>query len=483
MSNSNIVFNLQYKIPKNKRIGITNWIKYASQKHKADSSSIDEYNLLKDYALYNDKETYLTEEKETYLWNSKGDVLISDAINNLKSMDEKGIFYRGYFSFPTDFSLDNGLVTKIDFYSLTNNVMPSLITDIGLDINNVEWLCTLHRDTPKHPHIHFCIYEKVQTKINPHYSKSVIHKCKSNTMNYLINNKKFYEMRDNTFTNITGTISKQELNKIRSQRLYSDKFRKELNNMLLNFYSTLPKVGRLQYNSKNMSMYKNELDKIIEYILLHDSVKYEYANYLKLLEQHQRELNSMYGNSKDNQNRKYYNEQLNRLYSKIGNEILSNYKVYQATDFIEREKKFLSKHISEMNFKSRKDYIKEETKIGIAKNLYKICIMSGLNDSQIKKVFTRWVNNSNYNFEIDSLLVSINSIDSEMSISEFYSTMKKLGYDSNKYNNFKNKYFYRELNYKKFINQAVNHLMYELEQEEKQIIEDLQYELGEEFDK
>ena len=40
-----------------------------------------------------------------------------------------------------------------------------------------------------------------------------------------------------------------------------------------------------------------------------------------------------------------------------------------------------------------------------------------------------------------------------------------------------NKNFYRELNYKRFINQAVNHLMYELDQEEKQIISEMQYEL------
>ena len=64
-----------------------------------------------------------------------------------------------------------------------------------------------------------------------------------------------------------------------------------------------------------------------------------------------------------------------------------------------------------------------------------------------------------------------------MSTTEFYNSLKKLGYDFERYNKFKNKYFYRELNYKSFINQAINHLMYELEQEEKQIIEEIQYNL------
>ena len=133
MSKSAIVFNMEYKTPKNKRVGISKWISYASQKQKADSSSIDEYNLLKDYALYSNKETYLTEDDETFLWTSNGDILKKDAIDKLKGMDDKGLFWRGFLSFPTDFALEHGLVTKIDFYSLTNNIMPSLIVDMGLD--------------------------------------------------------------------------------------------------------------------------------------------------------------------------------------------------------------------------------------------------------------------------------------------------------------------------------------------------------------
>ena len=66
-----------------------------------------------------------------------------------------------------------------------------------------------------------------------------------------------------------------------------------------------------------------------------------------------------------------------------------------------------------------------------------------------------------------------------MSSTEYYNALKKLGYDYERYNKFRNKYFYKELNYKRFINQAINHLMYELEAEEKQIIAEMQYELEE----
>ena len=84
MSSSNIVFKIEYKKVSNKKKGIKSWMNYVSKKEKADSSSIDEYNLLKDYALFTDKETYLDESYDTYLWSSKGDVLKNDVLNKLQ---------------------------------------------------------------------------------------------------------------------------------------------------------------------------------------------------------------------------------------------------------------------------------------------------------------------------------------------------------------------------------------------------------------
>lgn len=482
MSKSNIVFQLQYQNSKNKNKGISSWVKYATQKNKADSSSIDQYNLLNDFILYSKKDAFTIENDEAFLWNSSGDISTKDVLDKIKNLDNNGMYWRGFLSFPSEFALNHGLITKIDYFSLTNNVMTSLILDMGLDLNNTEWMCTLHLDTPKHPHIHFCIYEKIPKRTNPRYSKSIIYKFKSNVVSYLIDNTNFYELRDNTFSHITEKINLKELNKIKSQRLFSNSYRKELNNKLLNLYEHLPKKGRLQYNSKNMIPFKDELNAIIEYILFHDSIKYDYAKYLRLLEEHQKELNNLYGSSKYNKTRKYYNDQLNRLYSKIGNEILTNFKRYQSTDKMEIEKQFLQKHIQELNFKSRSDYAKDSTKKDIAKDLYKICMNSGLNDTQIKKVFYRWINNSNYDYDIDSLISSVATSNTDMSTSELYNALKKLGYDYDRYNKIKNKHFYRELNYKSFINEAVNHLLYELEQEEKQIIEEIQYSLEEDVE-
>ena len=108
-----------------------------------------------------------------------------------------------------------------------------------------------------------------------------------------------------TFSDITGKVKLEELNKIKNQRLFSDKYRRELNRMLLKLYNELPSKGRLQYNSKNMNLYRKDIDAIIEYILSHDSVKYDYAKYLQMLDKHQKELNALYGMSESNRKSKY----------------------------------------------------------------------------------------------------------------------------------------------------------------------------------
>lgn len=474
---SNIIVRTRYKHSFGASKHLSKWLDYVSKKEKADATSLDDKNIMKEYFALADKDSSLFEMCESFVWNQDGDVNPKVFLKNNK-IDDTGFTWNLVLSFPPDFAINNGLITKSDYYDLTKNIMPSLITDMGLKIENTIWMVALHRNTDN-PHLHICIVEKNKTASKGFIPKFAIKNLKSNIGNYLINNNEFYKLRDKEFSTITGGVSLKELTKIKSQKLYSDKFRKTLNQKLLSFYNTLPKTGRLQYNSKNMKPYKQELDNIIHYILSHDSVKYNYANYLRLLEEHQKELNNLYGMSDANRQRKYYNDQLNRLYSKIGNEILTNYKKYQAMDLMEREKSFLSKHIKELNFKSRNDYSKDETKIKIARDLYKLCMMANLNEYETKKVFERWIKNSNYNLNADDLVLSARVLEYEMSSTEYYTALRKLGYDYDRYNKFRNKYFYKELNYKRFINQAIDHLMYELEAEEKQIISNIQYELEE----
>lgn len=474
MNKSSIVVRTKYRHTSEVKKQISKWNDYVSKKEKAESTSLDEKNILSEYFSLADKESFLHEKCESYVWGEFGDINLKQFMKD-NLIDDTGYIWNLVISFPPDFALNNGLITKSDYFDLTKNIMPSLIADMGLKVDNVCWFSSLHINTDN-PHTHIVMFEKHKTASTGFIPKFAIHNMKSNIGSYLIDNKEFYKLRDREFSKITGGISLKELTKVQKQKLYSDKYRKDLNKMLLEFYATLPKIGRLQYNSKNMKPYKSNLDIIISYILSHDSIKYNYANYLKLLDKHQKELNSLYGTPKDNNVRKYYNDQVNRLYTKIGNEILNNFKIYNSMSVMDRELSFLSKHIKDLKFKSR-SYVKTESKYKIAKELYRLCVLSGLNYEETKKVFEKWIKNSKYVLDIDLVINGASTSNVEMSSTDYYKALKSLGYTYDRYNKLKNKYFYKELHYKKFVNEANKHLISELEKEEKEIIAEMQYEL------
>lgn len=379
-------------------------------------------------------------------------------------------------SFPPDFALENGLISKHDFYDMLNNVMPSLFADSGFKIDNMVWYAGLHRNT-KNPHLHIAFYQKKNIYIGKEISKSAIYKLRSNIANYLIDNSDFYKEKSMYYKDIVGSISYEEFTKIKSPKFFNNKFRRDLNSRLMHLYSRLPQIGRLQYNSKNMKAYREEINSIIDFILTHDSIKYKFAEYDMLLQTHQRKLNEIYGNTKENKNKKYYHEQLAKLYSKIGNDILSGFKAYQSKDRLEAEKEFIKNNISKFNFKSRSDYAKESTKIDIARDLYKLCKFAELGELQIRKIMDEWNYSSKYNLDIDYLILDFKKESYDLSSNDFYKTLRRLGYNSNRYYKLKRKNFYRELSYKKFFGKALNHLMYELEREQRQLEEELRYEL------
>jgi len=473
MSSSNIIVRVRYKSSVNRSKAIKKWSDYVSNKDKADDMSLDNNDELSDYLHYSNND-FLEEKNEEYLWNSNGDARLNKNIKNL-DIDQNGNVWDMVISFDSHFAYQKGLITKRDFYKLTNNVMPTFLTELGFDLNNISWYAGLHRNT-KSPHIHLIFYEN---KIRNHFKvipQSSIYKLKSSIANYLIDNTKFYELRDKEFKTIASKISFDELTKVKGQKLFGDKYRRELNKMLLELYSKLPTKNRLQYNSKNLKPFKRELDSIIDFILTNDPIKNNYETYYNLLEEHQRELNSVYGESSANKNNKYVLEQIHRLYSKIGNDILTNFKRYSSQEQMENEINFLKKNIIKMNFRSV-NYQKSETIIKIGKLLYTICNMCEVSESQRRKIFNSWIHNSKYGNDVDLLLLECRNDEKSLSTTEYYSAMSRLGYSYDRLKKIKDKNFYKELNYKIIVNRALNHLMYEYEKEQKEIVREMEYEL------
>lgn len=468
---SNIIVRVRYKKDVNFQKLVGGWVKYVS-KDGADGISLKDTNsydelLKKEFNLFDNTEDI----DSNYIWNKYGDIDKNEIIKNLPK-NQKGKMWNLVISFPPEFSFESGLKTKNDYYLLTKSLMPKFILDNNLDLTNTLWYASLHKDTDN-PHLHICIFEKVQTRPKDTLEKSAIKRLKSNIASYLIDNSAFYKDQDFLLLGLENKIRQNNLTKVKNGLFFSEKYRKQLNKDLLSLYQKLPRKGRLQYNAKNLNYCRNDINKIIDDILYHDTIKYEFEKYYHNLEEIEKKQKRLYGESSNNQ---YVKNKIDKLYSKIGNEILHNYKVYNSTTFIDYQKEFLKVNIKNMNFQSR-NCVKKSTIIKHSKELYQLAKLSGLSNSETKGLLKKWANNSKINYDIDVLFESASNDFKELSVTDFYKSLSHLGYSKERYDNYKNKSFYKSIKFKQFIHKANNILIQENKKEEKYLLEILEKEL------
>ena len=167
---------------------------------------------------------------------------------------------------------------------------------------------------------------------------------------------------------------------------------------------------------------------------------------------------------------------MKRLYSKIGNDILHNFKVYNSTDFIKRQKEFLKVNIMNMNFKSR-PVKKNSTILKYAKELYKLGRLAELSDNDIKKLLSDWIKRSNLDVNVDNVFTAVRMTSEDINATDFYKSLSHFGYTKEKYTNYKNKSFYKNIRFKQFIKKANYFLESESKNEERYLQEILEKEL------
>lgn len=467
---SNIITRVRYKKDVNFQKLVGGWCKYVS-KDGADGKSLDGLDNInnlyeKEFGIFDDTK----ENEEFYIWNKNGNINKKEILKDIPN-NKSGKMWTLVISFPPQFAEESGLKTKQDYYLMTKAIMPKFLLDNDLDLTNTLWYASLHKDTDN-PHLHITIFEKEQRRKKDTLEKTAMKYLKSNIASYLIDNTSFYKEQDYLFLGLENKIRKKNLTKVEKDLFFNDKFRKSLNKDLLQLYDKLPKQGRLQYNAKRLNFCRKDINKIIDKILYHDTIKYEFEKYYHHLEEIEREQKKIYGNS----NNKYIENKMKRLYSKIGNDILHNYKVYNSKEFIEHHKEFLKINIMNMDFKSR-NIKKKSTIIKNATNLYRLGKMSDLSENNIKSLIKRWIKNSNINENFDLIYSAINKNDESMSYTDFYKALSNLGYSKERYNNLKSKSFYKQLRFKQFIKKANKFLLLENKKEEKLLQEIIEKQL------
>ena len=439
------------------------WAGYCGKEDKIDRTTInnDENNFLNHFNGYTDIDFL---ENVTGTWNQDGDVDPVEHIKEQNFKDYAGYTWDGFISIKKQDSYELGLINKEDYYNFTKDIIPKLIVNSGFDLLNTNWYACVHHDSSVNFNIHFYIIEKKPTKIKYEdrlLPKSAIKRFKSNAVSYLINRDEILRIKDERFLGVVKEVRINNLTKIdRSRRTYKTSLESKLEKL----YKQLPVEHRLQYNSPNMNKVRPLLDDIIKEILGHPKLSYSYKNYELTLEKIDKQNKEYYGKSKEDD---YKEKQIHKLYSRIGNDILKEFKALRSENFLSNQKEFLSKNIFKLKLKTKNDITKtEQIKIGIS--LLKIADYYDINS---KKLIGSWYLNSKFKDNFNDYYQKIikNQDYKSLTTTEFKQTFSMMGMTNAKYDKQKQKYYFNKILMNRVIQNAYNHVRYEMEQIEKEI--------------
>lgn len=164
--------------------------------------------------------------------------------------------------------------------------------------------------------------------------------------------------------------------------------------------------------------------------------------------------------------------QIQRLYTRIGNDILSKYKEHKQENYLNNQKEFLSKNIFKLNLKSKNNLTKEQV-INLGVSLYKISELSSLNQFDTIRLIKNWYTKINQNNNFESYYKQVLDKLSEtksLSIFELFRTFEYMGISKIKYEKLRDKYYHNKFIKSQILYNALEHIQYETERIEQEII-------------
>ena len=207
-----------------------------------------------------------------------------------------------------------------DYAAIVSKSLPGYFKSIGLDPDNMIWWMNYHNNK-KNPHMHIVFMEKVHTRTRGKLAQKYVDKYKSTWLKEL-------GLRQE-FTKRYGKAPKDVFREKDALRktLISGLDMRFHDQLLHSFYTTIPKKGRLSYNSKNMKPYRRQLNLIIRSLLQDEEIRPTYEEWLGKVEMLD-DLQNTLANEKISHFKK---TELDKLYTRIGNMILGHAK-YKETE-------------------------------------------------------------------------------------------------------------------------------------------------------
>lgn len=221
-----------------------------------------------------------------------------------------------------------GLFHAEDYAAITGKVLNKFFKYVNLDPNNMLWWMDYHNDK-KHPHVHLVFLERNQTRTRGKFTQKELDYFKG----ALFQEMKLREMIiTDTYQLNLDVIKENSNDKKMLREVISEMItlRKddEIKKMLINLRMKLPSKGRLQYGASHMIPYRSEIDKVVDTILTHPTIKGDYETLITkwqfLDSEKSRELKTTYT--------AVFDAEDGKLRKNVANEILRSMKDIEKTN-------------------------------------------------------------------------------------------------------------------------------------------------------
>ena len=253
------------------------------------------YNLTADYNYFTytlngqkvsknaNAEHYFTREgTNTGLFNMDG-AIDEEKKNELKARlkDTESTIWHGFISFDDETS--RGFTNQENCVKFMRQTFGSFLERAGFKKSNIELYCSLHEDT-MHRHIHFAFFEREPLRLDKNGVLGYTRKGKvapAAIDNYLVSaNMHLSERASEYYTSRDKAMD--VMNRLRETKARTGFIdgRASTAALLLNvelnaLCAKLPKIGRLQYNAKDMAALRPQIDKVAELLIRSDTRAFE----------------------------------------------------------------------------------------------------------------------------------------------------------------------------------------------------------------
>ncbi len=207
-------------------------------------------------------------QKSTGVFNGDG-VITQQQLKDIKERAKapKNIWH-GFIS------LNKELSYKIDTpqkcIHLVKRKFGEFFKDMGLEPNNIDLICSLHKDKPHHLHIHFWFAEKepkckYRKRCTEYRHKGKISKPVLDRMHLRLN---LYVTQNNEELYMSRDEALRELENISTR--WNIVSKEEVKEAILNLAKLIPKSSTFHYSSKDMLPYRTQIDNTVTKLLLYN---------------------------------------------------------------------------------------------------------------------------------------------------------------------------------------------------------------------